>query len=157
MALWLECQIILTGFTSLLSRRSDIVTLGAQGLIVDEASRVLLIRHGYRPGWHFPGGGVEHGEEIEDALAREVLEETGVTILKPPELVGIYAHFNDYPGDHVVLFMIRHWRRDVAPLPNTEIAEQSFFSLDALPDALSPGTSRRLQEVFGGAERSSTW
>ncbi len=148
---------MLTRMASLLRRRDDIVTLGAQGLIVDEASRVLLIRHGYRPGWHFPGGGVEHGEEIENALAREVLEETGVTILEPPQLIGIYAHFNEYPGDHVILFMIRHWRRDTVPPPNAEIAEQSFFALDALPDALSPGTSRRLQEVFGGAEQSSAW
>ena len=148
---------MLTRLTSLLSCRADIVTLGAQGLIVDGASRVLLIRHGYRPGWHFPGGGVERGEEVEDALAREVLEETGAIILQPPRLVGVYAHFAEYPGDHIILFMIRHWRRDTAPTPNTEIAEQSFFALDALPDGLSPGTSRRLQEVFGRAEPSSAW
>ncbi|MBS0232389.1 MAG: NUDIX domain-containing protein [Proteobacteria bacterium] len=148
---------MLMRLASALSRRADLVTLGAQGLIVDEASRVLLIRHGYRPGWHFPGGGVERGEEVEDALVREVLEETGVIILQPPRLVGAYAHFAEYPGDHIVLFMIRHWRRDATPRPNTEIAEQAFFALDALPDGLSPGTFRRLQEVFGRAEPSSAW
>jgi len=133
------------------------VTLGAQGLIIDEASRVLLIRHSYRPGWHFPGGGVEHGEEIEDALTREVLEETGTIITGPPELFGIYSHFDVFPGDHIVLFLIRHWRRDSAPEPNTEIAEQQFYALDALPEGLAPGASRRLREVFGGIERSNAW
>ncbi|MBS0249606.1 MAG: NUDIX domain-containing protein [Proteobacteria bacterium] len=140
-----------------LSRRADIVTLGAQGLIVDDASRVLLIRHGYRPGWHFPGGGVEHGEDVETALAREVLEETGVTIVKPPRLIGIYSHFDDFPGDHIILFLIRHWRRDVVPKANAEVAEQRFCALDDLPEQLSPGTSRRLKEVFGGVEQSAAW
>jgi 8-oxo-dGTP pyrophosphatase MutT (NUDIX family) len=148
---------MLSRLASLLSNRADIVTLGAQGLIVDEASRVLLIRHGYRPGWHFPGGGIERGEEIENALAREVMEETGVIITERPKLIGIYSHFDDYPGDHIVLFMIRHWRRDVIPKPNAEIAEHRFCTLENLPEGLSAGTSRRLKEVFGGAKRSSAW
>jgi ADP-ribose pyrophosphatase YjhB (NUDIX family) len=148
---------MLTRLAMLLRGRSDIVTLGAQGLIVDDAGRVLLIRHGYRPGWHFPGGGVERGEEIEDALAREILEETGVVLTEPPELIGIYSHFDDYPGDHIVLFRVRRWRLDVMPVPNTEIAEQRFFALDELPENLAPGAHRRLNEIFGGSETSSVW
>jgi 8-oxo-dGTP pyrophosphatase MutT (NUDIX family) len=135
----------------------DTVTLGAQGIIVDEASRVLLVRHGYRPGWHFPGGGVEHGEKVEDTLTREVLEETGTIITGPAQLIGIYSHFDVFPGDHIVLYLVRHWRRDVVPKPNAEITEGRFFALDALPEKLSLGTSRRLQEVFGGAERTVAW
>lgn len=148
---------MLTRLTSLLSKRGDIVTLGAQAVVVDEASRVLLVRHGYRAGWHFPGGGVERGEEIELAITREVLEETGVVILEPPQLIGIYSHFEDYPGDHIVLFRIDRWRRDSIPAPNAEIAEHGFFALDALPDLVSPGTLRRLLEVFGKNEQSSSW
>jgi 8-oxo-dGTP pyrophosphatase MutT (NUDIX family) len=148
---------MLMRLASLLTQQPDVVTLGVQGIIVDEASRVLLIRHGYRAGWHFPGGGVERGEEIEVALAREVLEETGVVILQPPQLIGIYSHFDVYPGDHVILYRIDHWRRDSIPAPNAEIAEESFFALDALPETLSPGTSRRLKEVLGKAQQSSAW
>ena len=141
----------------LLRNRADVVTLGAQGLIVDADKRVLLIRHRYRPGWHFPGGGVEYGEQIEDALVREVLEETGVVVVGTPGLVGIYSHFDEFPGDHIVLFKIDRWRRDAIPLANAEIAQQGFFALDALPEGLSPGTSRRLDEIFGGAQQSSAW
>lgn len=148
---------MLMRLASLLQDRSDIVTLGAQGLIVDDASRVLLIRHGYRPGWHFPGGGVERGEEIEEALARELFEETGTVITQPAKLIGIYSHFDDYPGDHIVLFMVRYWRRDTVPKPNAEIAEQRFFALDELPEGLAPGAHRRLKEIFDGIAQSTVW
>jgi 8-oxo-dGTP pyrophosphatase MutT (NUDIX family) len=157
LALRLEARIPLTNLTSFLSCRADTVTLGAQGIVVDEASRVLLIRHSYRPGWHFPGGGIEHGEEIEEALKREVREETGVIVTAPPELIGIYSHFDIFPGDHIALFLIRHWQRNAAPEANAEIAEQRFCGLSELPDGLSAGTSRRLKEIFGGAERSNAW
>jgi 8-oxo-dGTP pyrophosphatase MutT (NUDIX family) len=139
------------------SARADLVTLGAQGIIIDHTSRVLLVRHGYRRGWHFPGGGVEPGEKIEDALAREILEETGVIVLDAPRLFGIYSNFDAYPGDHIALFIIEHWRRERIPKPNIEIVEHSFFSLDQLPRSLTPGAGRRLNEHFNKVIQSSTW
>ena len=133
------------------------VTLGVQGLVIDDMRRVLLVRHGYRPGWHFPGGGVERGESLELSLQRELLEETGVIATEPPVLLGVYAHFDVFPGDHIVLFVIERWRRETTPSPNNEIAEQNFFGVDALPDNISDGTQRRLDEVFGHTAQALTW
>ena len=142
---------------SRLSRRSDLVTLGVQGVIANAASEVLLVRHGYRPGWHFPGGGVERRETIDRALCRELNEEAGVILVKPARLFGIYTNFKVFPGDHVLLFVVEHWRQDHIPAANAEIAEQRFFALDHLPKTITAATKRRLDEVFGGAERASAW
>lgn len=53
------------------------------GAVVLDGDRVLLIKRGHAPlkgQWSLPGGSVEVGETLEQAIAREVLEETGVTV-----------------------------------------------------------------------------
>lgn len=148
---------MLMRFASRLARRADRITLGAQGLVTDELGRVLLVRHGYRPGWHFPGGGVERGETIEAALSRELEEETGVMVVEPPRLFAIYTNFVAFPGDHVALFIVESWQRNRVPKPNAEIAEQRFFARNALPFDLTPGAARRLNEIYGTAQCASAW
>lgn len=143
--------------SSLIRARGDLVTLGVQGVVLDEASRVLLVRHGYRPGWHFPGGGVERGERFEEALERELIEETGVRILGEPRFIGIYTNFEAYPGDHILLFVADRWRREHVPEANVEIAEHGFFALDQLPPNLTPGAGRRLDELYGKSPQSTAW
>lgn len=138
-------------------RRRDRITLGVQGVVMDEAQRVLLVRHGYRPGWHFPGGGVEHGETLTTALARELVEETGVVLSAMPELFGLYSHFDIFPGDHIALFVVRQWKRAHIPAPNREIAEQRFFERANLPDDTAAGSRRRMAELFEGGPRSANW
>jgi len=57
--------------------------VGVGGIVVDELGRVLLIQRGNEPmkgAWTIPGGLVELGESLTAATAREVLEETGLTV-----------------------------------------------------------------------------
>ena len=138
-------------------RLTRALTIGAQGLVLDGEGRVLLVRHGYHPGWHFPGGGVEFGETAEETVIRELHEETGVVVEGRPRLFGLYAHFKTFPGDHIALFVIDKWTRPRVPPPNREIVEQGFFRPTALPEGTNPGTRLRLAEVLDGLPPALHW
>lgn len=49
------------------------------GVVVNSEGKILLVRHNAR-GWTFPGGVVENGENLINALRREIMEETGIEI-----------------------------------------------------------------------------
>jgi ADP-ribose pyrophosphatase YjhB (NUDIX family) len=133
------------------------LTLGVQGIILRGDDEVLLIRHGYRPGWHFPGGGVEWRETMLAALAREVEEETGVIVKGAPVLHGLFANFQAMPHDHVVVYIVREWEQPRKPEPNFEIQEQRFFPLNGLPSDLVRGAKRRIEEIFERHPKGQHW
>ena len=64
--------------------------VAVSGLISHPDSKILLIR-GPRRGWEFPGGQVEEGENLIEALQREIQEESGVTA-SIGSLVGVYSN-----------------------------------------------------------------
>src|SRR5436190_15811382 len=70
------------------------MTLGVRGVAFDAEKRVLLVKHGYTPGWHFPGGGVEPGETCEYALARELEEEACLVVEPPLRLHGLFHNIH---------------------------------------------------------------
>ena len=131
------------------------VTLGVRALVCDELHRVLLVRHSYAHGWHLPGGGVEHGESAHDAALREAAEEGGVAAARAT-LIGFFANHANFPNDHIALYRLEEWR-PCAPRDNAEILERGFFARDALPAKTTPGTRRRLAEVFEGAAQDTRW
>lgn len=138
-------------------RQTRALTMGAQGMVLDRDNRVLLIRHTYRPGWHFPGGGVEAGESVDFSVRRELQEEAGITCVGRPHLYGVYANFAAFPNDHIALFVVRDWHQESVPAPNREIAEQCFAAAHSLPAETVGGVRRRLEEVLAGAERREFW
>ena len=63
------------------------MTLGVRAAVFDRDGRVLLVRHSYVKGWYMPGGGVEPGEAMHEALTRELIEEGGIALTGPAATV----------------------------------------------------------------------
>ncbi|MEW9835331.1 NUDIX domain-containing protein [Mesorhizobium marinum] len=134
------------------------VTFGVRGLVHDaERNAVFLIRHTYVPGWQLPGGGVEVGETVLEALRRELSEEANIELTGAPILRSIHFNRQASRRDHVALYLIQDSRQTAPKRPDREIAEAGFFPLDRLPEATTPATLRRIAEVFHDAPASPDW
>jgi 8-oxo-dGTP pyrophosphatase MutT (NUDIX family) len=132
-------------------------TLGARAMVIDGAGRVFLVKHSYVSGWHLPGGGVETGETLLTALARELAEEGNILMTAQPVLHGMFFNSRVSRRDHVALYIVRDFRQDAMPRPNHEIIAHGFFAPAALPEDTGRATRARIAEVFDGAAVGEVW
>jgi len=79
-AIWRRAPKALRRWTVRISHPRFAVTAGA--IVTDDLGRVLLLKHRFRPGsgWGLPGGFIEHGEQPEAGLRRELREEIGLEV-----------------------------------------------------------------------------
>lgn len=80
------------------------ITLTVDPIIITDDGKVVLVKRSFDPykdHWALPGGIVEYGETVEDAVAREAKEETGFYI-KIEKLVGVYSDPKRDPRGHFV-------------------------------------------------------
>lgn len=121
--------------------------------IVDEEDRVLLTRrciHPFCGQWVMPGGKIDHGEPILEALHREVQEEVGITI-RVEGLIDVFEHIGvEDRGDHFVILYYRAHPLTLDLAPNGEecteavwMAKEKLTGLD-----VPPGCRHILTKVF---------
>jgi ADP-ribose pyrophosphatase YjhB (NUDIX family) len=148
---------VLRHFFHLYWRFARGLTMGVRAVVIDGDERVFLVKHSYVAGWHLPGGGVEVGETVVDALKRELIEEGRIDVVGEAELHGLF--FNSYASrrDHVAVFVVRKFHQDRMPEPNREIAACGFFDTDKLPEETTQGTRLRIAEVLDGKAPIATW
>lgn len=89
-----------------MKRGHDYIGVGVGAVIVDDQGRLFLARRGpqarnERGLWEFPGGSVEFGEKLADALRREMEEEFGIRI-SVGELLDVADHILPEEGQHWV-------------------------------------------------------
>ena len=89
-------------------------------LIRNSAAQLLLVRH-YKRGWELPQGRIEEGETLLEALHREVLEETGVTICKP-QMAILWSKISD-PAALIHCFVAEHSSGQPTPSEETPSVE----------------------------------
>jgi 8-oxo-dGTP pyrophosphatase MutT (NUDIX family) len=133
------------------------MTLGVRAVVLDAEDRVFLVEHSYVAGWHLPGGGVEVGESVMEALRRELVEEGRIELTGEPVLHGVFFNGHVSRRDHVAVFVVREFWQDRLPEPNREIVACGFFAADALPDGTTQGTRLRISEVLEARAPIATW
>ena len=132
------------------------LTIGVRAVVFDESGRVLLVRHSYIAGWHFPGGGIGRRETTEEAVIRELREEAGLQCEERPVLHGLFRQAA-LKHDHVACYIIRKFTAVPEARPDWEIAETGFFPAGCLPEGATPGTKARLAEILQGQTLAQEW
>ena len=127
---------------------------GACAVVLDGAGRVLLQRRADNGHWNLPGGGLELGESLAACCAREVLEETGLTV----EIVRLTGVYSDpaisvirYPDGEAVQFVAAVFECRVLGgelRADHESLELGWFDPAAPPEPFSPNHRPRLRDAL---------
>ena len=125
--------------------------IAAAGIVMNDNGDILLVKND-RAGWVFPGGQVEVGENVIDAVKREVMEETGVEI-DIGEVFCISSNTCKYPGYNgvkevptkLMLDFICH-AKGGTPRPSDEKSESAFVPREAAPKMITaPAIAERFK------------
>lgn len=127
----------------------------------DQSNRILLVRRRDNEKWALPGGIIELSESVSDAVEREVLEETGLSV-KAESLVGVYTdpkHIIVYADGEVrrqFLILCRCRLIDGTLQTDHESSEARFFSLEELSSLeLSPTQNVRILDAASSEYRGA--
>ena len=104
--------------------------------VIGDNNQVLLVKRGNEPGyglWSLPGGYVDRGEIVEEAAAREVLEETGLSV-KITSLIGVFSQ-KTHP---VIVIAFAGEQISGSIETSDETLAVAFFNIDDLPEMAFP-------------------
>jgi len=126
------------------------------GAIIFRDDRVLLVQRGSEPAkgkWSLPGGLVELGESLHDAVRREVLEEVGLRVEVLDLAVALDRVIFDAEGKiqyhYVLLDFICEAQRHETPIPASDASNCRFVPLQDLSQMhLTRGTAEVIRQAF---------
>jgi ADP-ribose pyrophosphatase YjhB (NUDIX family) len=130
--------------------------------LIFQRGRILLVRRGKEPlkgFWSLPGGLVETGERLEEAIAREVREETGLTV-KPLYLAEVFQRImrdeNDRVEYHYVLadYVCRLARGATKPQAGDDAGYVEWVTVASIGELLlTQGTKEVVDRVYADYQR----
>jgi 8-oxo-dGTP diphosphatase len=101
--------------------------ISVSALVQNDQGETLLLKTHYRSDtWEMPGGQVEEGEPLEEAVRREVLEETGIEI-QPLGVTGVY--YNTTKHVLCVVYKAKYIKGTIVIQPE-EIQDARFIAID---------------------------
>lgn len=129
--------------------------VGIAAIARDPEGRILLIRRGDTGTWALPGGTLEWGEELRQALPRELAEETGAEVVSIGEVTGVYSRPDRDPRFHAVTICVTaEVRAPIAgPKNRLEIREARFFEGHELPAEFAMGMRDMLDHALSPDSR----
>jgi ADP-ribose pyrophosphatase YjhB (NUDIX family) len=95
---------------------------------------LLISRKNYPFGYALPGGYVDYGESVEQAVIREMKEETNLEIVEP-KLFGVYSDPARDPRGHTVS-VVFYAKTSANPVAGDDAKDLGFFDLDNLPEPI---------------------
>ena len=115
----------------------------AAAVIFDDKNRIFLVKLTYQRfyPWGLPGGGLEYGETSQDAVVREVWEETGLTV----EIEKLLFNKTFQPDKFAMYYLCRITGGVFEP--SDEVSEYGYFSLNNLPD-VRPRDYALINEIY---------
>jgi 8-oxo-dGTP diphosphatase len=129
--------------------RYDQPRVTVDAVVRDDSGAVLLIKRRNPPlGWALPGGFVDVGETLESAVARELTEETGLSVRSLRQF-HTYSDPARDPRHHTVstVFLVE---ASGIPTANDDALDAAFFSPHALPQPVVFDHARIIAEVVRG-------
>ena len=120
-------------------------SVSVAGVVVDDQGRVLVIRRDDTGHWQPPGGVLELDETFEEGVRREVLEETGITVVVE-RLTGVYKNVNH----GIVALVFRCCPVAGTAHPTEEAAEVRWADRGEIETLMAPAFSVRIMDAFGG-------
>ena len=109
--------------------------LTVDGIIIKDG-KILLVKRKNKPfkgKWALPGGFVEYGEKTEDAVAREVLEETGLKTTVD-KTIGVYSDPNRDPRGHTITVVYKLGIKGGELKSGDDASDAKFFDVNQLPE-----------------------
>lgn len=114
--------------------------------------RIVLVQRRDNGKWSLPGGIIDWGEDIQTSVRRELIEETGLNLVKINRLVGVYSDPGRDPRFHSICVVVEaEVDGEIQVHDKLEVMNVQAFSLNDLPiGELSHDHDRQLQDYLSG-------